>query len=595
MAEPIQTRTFSNIQLKRGLASAWSVQNPILFAGEVGIESDTNKIKIGDGVTAWNSLPYFSNINKSVKAASPNVSFTLSGTITLDGVVLSVGDRVLVKNQATASQNGIYIVSSGAWTRAYDANTTPEIVGSFVFVEGGTLNAGSTWTTDFSSSGIVGTTAMNWYQLLSTKTPVTLASGGTNASLTAVSGGVVYSTGSAMAISSAGTAGQALISNGAAAPTWKELDLADLPGAAFKKSVRAATTANITLSGTQTIDGIALVAGDRVLVKNQTTASQNGIYTVSASTWTRPGDAALSSEMGGAVVNVDSGTQGGQLWTTSFKTTDTIGTTAMNWFQVVDTSRTASTTVAGIVELATDAETQTGTDATRAVTPASHLSYHLNEGSGTTTQRDARFGIPVTTADIAALANRRVIWYNTEEGWMESYYATTGTAGLSVRGLTTGNPSGWYPVGQGPYIRLQPTSAFSAVANNPIRSWGTAFRSGGTAWFSYSDTNGRISIPRGGRYQVRAQTTQQNGNGTANYHLRVLNSGSYEQHIDGVAFTLVSNLYTLAHAEMEIAILPGRQVDLFIQSGTLAVHQSGGSGIRGEFLIRYVAPPLVID
>ena len=186
-------------------------------------------------------------------------------------------------------------------------------------------------------------------------TPIGLSSGGTNASLTGVNGGVVWSSATALGIIAAGTSGQVLKSNGAAAPSWQTLDLSYLPDAAFKKSVKAATTANITLSGTQTIDGIALVAGDRVLVKNQTTASQNGIYDVASGSWTRPADANLASEMGGAVVNVDSGTQGGQLWTTSFKTTDTLGTTAMNWYRVVDTSYTIPVSQGG-----TNATTVTG-------------------------------------------------------------------------------------------------------------------------------------------------------------------------------------------------------------------------------------------
>ena len=62
-------------------------------------------------------------------------------------------------------------------------------------------------------------------------------------------------------------------------------------GLDVKDSVRVATTANITLSGTQTIDGITLVAGDRVLVKDQSTASQNGIYDVAAGAWSRSDDA----------------------------------------------------------------------------------------------------------------------------------------------------------------------------------------------------------------------------------------------------------------------------------------------------------------
>lgn len=58
-------------------------------------------------------------------------------------------------------------------------------------------------------------------------------------------------------------------------------------GVAVKAPVRAATTANVTLSGEQTIDGIALVTGDRVLVKNQTATANNGIYTVRTTAWTR--------------------------------------------------------------------------------------------------------------------------------------------------------------------------------------------------------------------------------------------------------------------------------------------------------------------
>ncbi len=59
---------------------------------------------------------------------------------------------------------------------------------------------------------------------------------------------------------------------------------------AIKAPVRVATTANIILYGTQTIDGVAVVAGDRVLVKDQTTASENGIYNVKATAWQRAAD-----------------------------------------------------------------------------------------------------------------------------------------------------------------------------------------------------------------------------------------------------------------------------------------------------------------
>ena len=107
--------------------------------------------------------------------------------------------------------------------------------------------------------------------------------------------------------------------------------------------VKAATTANITLSGTQTIDGIALVAGDRALVKDQTTTSQNGVYIVSATAWTRAADADTAAKMAGAAVAVSSGTvNGGFTWDSDFKSTDTLGTTALTWARVVDTGLASS-------------------------------------------------------------------------------------------------------------------------------------------------------------------------------------------------------------------------------------------------------------
>lgn len=124
-----------------------------------------------------------------------------------------------------------------------------------------------------------------------------------------------------------------------------ELTLEKLPDAWVKRAVRVATTANITLSGTQTIDGIAVVAGDRVLVKNQTTTSQNGIYVASATAWSRSADADTSSEIAGGMVAVDLGTaNGGTTWDTDFKSSDTIGTTAMTWFRVIDTGYGAALT-----------------------------------------------------------------------------------------------------------------------------------------------------------------------------------------------------------------------------------------------------------
>ena len=106
-------------------------------------------------------------------------------------------------------------------------------------------------------------------------------------------------------------------------------------GLEVKDSVVVATTANITLSGTQTIDGIAVTAGQRVLVKDQTTASQNGIYVVSASAWSRSTDADTADELNsGCFFFVEKGTENADNgFVMSQDTTINFGTTAITFSQ----------------------------------------------------------------------------------------------------------------------------------------------------------------------------------------------------------------------------------------------------------------------
>ena len=106
-------------------------------------------------------------------------------------------------------------------------------------------------------------------------------------------------------------------------------------GIAIKAPCRVATTANITLSGEQTIDGVAVVADDRVLVKNQTTASQNGIYTASTSTWSRAADFDGSRDVvTGTLVSITAGTTNADtFWTVTTTGTITPGTTSITFAQ----------------------------------------------------------------------------------------------------------------------------------------------------------------------------------------------------------------------------------------------------------------------
>lgn len=106
-------------------------------------------------------------------------------------------------------------------------------------------------------------------------------------------------------------------------------------GIVAKDAVIAATTANITLSGTQTIDGIAVVVGNRVLVKNQTTTSQNGIYVCAAGAWARSGDADTAAELNdGATTWVQSGTTNANRSYVQTEVITTLGTDPVLWVQL---------------------------------------------------------------------------------------------------------------------------------------------------------------------------------------------------------------------------------------------------------------------
>jgi hypothetical protein len=110
----------------------------------------------------------------------------------------------------------------------------------------------------------------------------------------------------------------------------------NLAGLTWKNSVKAATNGNITLSGAQTVDGVALVAGDRVLVKNQTTASANGIYVVAAGAWTRSTDMDATTpinEVNSAAVFVEGGTTFADTGWTQVNNVSTLETDAIAFTQ----------------------------------------------------------------------------------------------------------------------------------------------------------------------------------------------------------------------------------------------------------------------
>src|SRR5215471_10476974 len=102
-------------------------------------------------------------------ATTANIA-TLAGGApsTLDGVTLAANDRVLVKDQTTTNQNGIYTVTTlgtganGTWTRATDMDAWTEVPSSYTWIENGTVNADTGWICTADTGGTLGTTAITW-------------------------------------------------------------------------------------------------------------------------------------------------------------------------------------------------------------------------------------------------------------------------------------------------------------------------------------------------------------------------------------------------------------------------------------------------
>jgi hypothetical protein len=106
-------------------------------------------------------------------------------------------------------------------------------------------------------------------------------------------------------------------------------------GVVASLTVRAATTANITLSATQSVDAISLSAGDYVLVKNQSAPAANGIYVVNAGAWTRHTSMNAWSEVPGMIVSVQQGTiNADTLWLSTADPGGTLDTTAIAFVQM---------------------------------------------------------------------------------------------------------------------------------------------------------------------------------------------------------------------------------------------------------------------
>jgi len=175
-----------------------------------------------------------------------------------------------------------------------------------------------------------------------------------------------------------GGAGISGLPNAAAAtePVTLQQLQTQVGGLAFKDDARVKTTGNINLASPgATIDSVTMANGDRVLVGSQTAAAENGIYiwTGAAIALTRSTDADTFDDLEGAVISITEGTLGAPSGNpTRWKQTavnGTLGTTPINWISDQTSVPSATEAVAGILEIATQSETDTGTADNLAITP----------------------------------------------------------------------------------------------------------------------------------------------------------------------------------------------------------------------------------
>jgi hypothetical protein len=101
---------------------------------------------------------------KTAVAVATTANVTLSGLQTIDGYAISSGDRVLVKNQTTPSQNGVYDAASGGWVRSSDSDTGVELVNAFYFVQNGLTQQATGWVQSTPGPITLGTTSLVFSQ-----------------------------------------------------------------------------------------------------------------------------------------------------------------------------------------------------------------------------------------------------------------------------------------------------------------------------------------------------------------------------------------------------------------------------------------------
>jgi hypothetical protein len=219
---------------------------------------------------------------------------------------------------------------------------------------------------------------------------------------------------------------------------------AAIEGVAWKDSCRVASSTNITVASPgATVNAVTMATSDRVLLRGQTTSTENGIYiwNGAATPMTRAADCSTAAELEQAITTVEEGTDAGTTWRQT-AVNFTLGSGAITWTQFGTSTAAANETTSGVAEVATQAETDAGTDDARMVSPLKLANwagrvrkFSQAFGDGSATQYTITHSLNSLDVHVAVYRNSGV----GDEVGCDVEHATTNTVTLRFASAPTSN------------------------------------------------------------------------------------------------------------------------------------------------------------
>jgi hypothetical protein len=204
---------------------------------------------------------------------------------------------------------------------------------------------------------------------------------------------------------------------------------------------------------------------------------------------------------------------------------------------------------------------------------------------GTTAQRDTAYGVPSTDAERVALANMRVTWFNTDRGWVESFYMTA-DSGLTATALLAGYPPGWYPMpGSAIFAHRGRSSGPQAIPANTYTlatlNTATILQGGATA------SGQGIVAPIGGHYRLTGGVYHYSG-AASMVQARIMINSTFLTHTEDYRTASAVSLFTGG-----VRSLSANDV-LTVEALAVIAGNIGGSTGYGTYVeFEYMSPPLV--